>query len=388
MSDTPPTTDTNDDRNTATDTNDDQNTATEPSSKAPRLDRRGVLRGVGAAGLVGTLGVGPAAGRGNGPPPRGDRGRPDGDDNGRGPPQNGDDNGRGPPQKCTCPEGTFLAKYDFVDDEDCSFVLVEGEDVIDITAWSEAVEDACEPMAVSFQAPGYRIDSVCAFGGTDTDSVVPTADDAGSYDFEPSLTNPGGQSAAISNLTFCGEPTDETPACAALRIDYECTTYQSETQGGTVLGWRRQGTRFRVTNDGSADTDFGRAISNDVTTFGSIDSRQVDAGSTRSVVSDSSVPSRAIVFWAGDPSCADRPDIETWGEYKQRRGFADLDDFYDGNRPTGAPVDLDDSLFVAAAETIPANGAPDEEIAPSIYPAMSPTAETNGWITCANRSDR
>ena len=144
--------------------------------------------------------------------------------------------GGGPPgQSCDCDdsEGEFIAKYDFecveeecVDDEweeeddpeECTewecvewdFVLTEGEDVVDITVTKVKDDEEDEPITVEFSADGYVVQSVCAFGGTDTDT---TEDEDGVTSFETDLTNPGGQQAAISNLTFCGVEEETLPQC-------------------------------------------------------------------------------------------------------------------------------------------------------------------------------
>lgn len=134
-----------------------------------------------------------------------------------------------PGQSCACPEGEFLAKYDFEctetecvewdeDGEECleeecvdwGFVLAEGDDVVDITyrfdesEYNKGDEDdfeEAEPNYVEFEADGYVIQGVCAYGGRDTDDA---ADEEGLTSFASDLTNPGGQEAAISNITFCG----------------------------------------------------------------------------------------------------------------------------------------------------------------------------------------
>lgn len=163
-----------------------------------RIDRRRLLAGIGAVGM--TTGFGPGLVVGN--PDRG---------NGGGPPENG---GGGPPEKCGCSDDTsFLAKYDF---EDCEFVLAEGEDVIDITEIEGKDGDECEPIAVEYEADGFRTDQICAFGGRDTDT-----DEDPDGRFESDLVNPGGQQAGISNLTFCGEEEVEVDFFETVSLAYE-----------------------------------------------------------------------------------------------------------------------------------------------------------------------
>lgn len=151
------------------------------------IKRRNVLAGIGAASLAAT-GVASARGGGRSSSP--------------------------PGQSCDCAEGDFLAKYDF-DTDAAEFVLAEGEDVVDITYDPEDATynkdgEAAEPNYVEFGASEYTIQSVCAYGGRDTDS---DADDEGLDSFASDLTNPGGQEAAISNLTFCGTETPTLPSC-------------------------------------------------------------------------------------------------------------------------------------------------------------------------------
>ena len=334
-------------------------------TKTATLNRRGVLHAIGTAGLIGGFGGVASA-----------RGGPSGNGGG-GPPDNGGPGRGGPPEKCECPEETFLAKYDFVErDGECFFELAEGEDIIDITGWDDKPGEDCEPITVYYTAEGYRIDQICVFGGRDTDTV-----EEPDGTFESDLTNPGGQQAAISNLTFCGEMDDDPdPECADLTLEYECTTYAFEDPDN----WRKTGTRFRVTNNGDVGTDFGRAVTNDVNTFGPVGSRTIGAETDRSLISDSSVPMRAIVFWEGDPACAEFRDLETWAAFKVRKGYDTLADFYDGPPPANAPADLNDDYFVAEALNIPEESEPDSDIPDDQYPDMSEAAEAAGWRTCAS----
>lgn len=141
--------------------------------EGPNIDRRTVLRNVGAAGTAALVGAGMAAGK-NGNPPGGN-----------------------PQEECDCPDG--MAKYEF---EDCSFEHVEGGDWVTITDWESKEGEECEPIEVEYTVdPSIDlVGKVCAFGGTD--NVV---DDDPDGTFDERLTNPGGQRAAISNITFCVE---------------------------------------------------------------------------------------------------------------------------------------------------------------------------------------
>lgn len=163
----------------------------------PTINRRKVLKGVGAAGAIGVLGTGPAAAR---------------------------HKGRGPQEKCDCIDNedtVAWGKYDFqcVDyectehdeegecvEQECvewGFVHTEGDDVIDdITVTEVKDDDPSEPITVEYEAAdGYVVTYVCAFGGNDNDD-----DDDPDGTYESGLTTPNGRNtAAISNLTFCVE---------------------------------------------------------------------------------------------------------------------------------------------------------------------------------------
>ena len=331
------------------------------------VDRRQVLRTLGAAGATSVFGAESAAARGGSSKwwlirlLRRLFGK------------HKDDKGGGPPEKCECPEGTFIAKYEVVKKwhgwhKSYEFELVEGEDVVEITD-VESKHWGHEPVAFTYTAEGYTISQICSFGGRDTHTVE---NPDGSYASD--LTNPGGKRAAISNVTFCGEPS-EPEECADLDVEYECTTYDFEEPAN----WRRTGTRFRVTNNGDAATDFGLAVTNDVNTFRPVDSRTVGAGGSRAAISDSSIPIRALAFWE---SPCDLEGAETWAEFKARRGFDSLSDFYDGAPPATAPADLPNDYYVVEAENIPGSEEPDEDIPDAQYPDMSSAAEAAGWITC------
>lgn len=215
-----------------TDNNQPREQSSEASSEdnSRGIDRRTVLKGAAAgAGIAGMPGLAVAKNNGNGPPDDGN-GPPD---DGSGPPNNGP-----PGQSCGCPDGTFLAKYDF---ENCSFELAEGEDVIEIMAWESKGGEDCEPVAVTYEGDGYLVEEICAFGGMDTDT-----DDDPDGEFESDLTNPGGQQAAISNITFCGTEEETFPECplygtsrtdptAIFRIEYDTGTGEIvETEVGNI----------------------------------------------------------------------------------------------------------------------------------------------------------
>lgn len=158
-------------------------------SEVSHINRRAVLRGVGAAGVAGVAGVGTVSAR---------------------------HQGKGPQEECGCIDNEDTeawGKYDFQcveydeDEEECiewDFVLTEGYDAVDIMGWDGKDGDQSEPITVYFEVKeGYAlVGEVCAFGGRDNHSAEPE-DDNGSYRYESDLENRGGQQAAISNLVFC-----------------------------------------------------------------------------------------------------------------------------------------------------------------------------------------
>lgn len=155
--------------------------------------------------------------------------------------------GRKRGQSCECPEGEFLAKYEFqcvetectdfdaeaqecLEEEcvDWGFVLSEGEDLVDIPyefdddEFNKDGEDA-EPNYIEFEADGYVIQGVCAYGGGDTDD----AEDAdGLESFSSALENNGGREAAISNVTFCGTEAE---------VDFACPFYGTSRDDPTAI---------------------------------------------------------------------------------------------------------------------------------------------------------
>ena len=173
------------------------------------IDRRNVLRGVGAMGVIGVVGTGATAARGQ-------RGR----------------NGHGNPQKeCPCPDGV-TGKYDF-DSEACEFYHAEGADLVAIDGFTSKEGADCEPVAVEYEAAdGYVVTKVCSFGGTDTHT-----DDDPNGSYESDLTNPGGQQAAISNITFCVKEAEEKKSCPeGLQLKYDGEWDPAETHGVEFKG--------------------------------------------------------------------------------------------------------------------------------------------------------
>ena len=323
-------------------------------------NRRRLLRGVAAAGGTGMLLSGPASASGGNGQGQGEGGGP----------------GGGPPNSCSCPDGTFLAKYDFITDgEECDFALAEGDDVVNITNWEGKDGDKCEPVTLHYESPGYEIDAICAFGGVDTHTV---SDPDGEYTSD--LTNPGGQQAAISNVTFCGRPV-ESAECPTLTAEYQCTDYEEESGSNNH---RRTATWFRIEASAPISETYSIAVANEPGDWREGLGFNSGEGTAASRAVDASVPKKALVFWT---CVGDKPEgVTTWGDYKQDTDFDDLKDWYEksgsaGFAPKKAPEDVDDDLLVVEVTDIP-DGEPDEDIAADDFPNMSQEAEDKGWIAC------
>lgn len=133
----------------------------------------------------------------------------------------------------SCPEGATYVKYELVENDDGTCQFVEETDTgifgDSLTVTETKDGDPCEPLAVSWDESGFVATSVMAFGGEDCETVPNPAGaynaDPNSRDTEPNndedagLDNPGGNTAAISNLQFCvgpDEPLDCPPGTRAL----------------------------------------------------------------------------------------------------------------------------------------------------------------------------
>lgn len=162
---------------------------------------------MGAIGAAVGFGTGAVTANGNG------RGGGHGRGGGRG----RDDRGGNPQEDCECPAGARSAKYDF-DSDKCEFVLSEGEDLVSITGTETKEDEECEPVVIEYETVdvGSVVTKVCSFGGTDNHSIDDGSEDWEEGTYESDLTNPGGQRAAISNVTFCVE---ERETIDAFQVD-------------------------------------------------------------------------------------------------------------------------------------------------------------------------
>ncbi|WP_424002472.1 hypothetical protein ACOZ4I_01905 [Haloarcula salina] len=165
---------------------------TDKTGPAQSIDRRrllGVIGGGAASALLGT-GVGAA--------------RPDhanGGTNGNG--ANGN-NGVGPCTCDGCPEGTFCGKIEGAPEDGETYTFESDGDSFSVTIESVTEKEGGEVMCFEFSTHD-EVEQVCIKGGPDTATY--DDDPAGTELCAP--TNPGGQQAAISNVSFCGTGGDE-----------------------------------------------------------------------------------------------------------------------------------------------------------------------------------
>jgi hypothetical protein len=188
----------------------------------------------------------------------------------------------------------------------------------------------------------------------------------------------------------CGGEEPPEALCPVLSGEYECTTYAQENGD-----WQRTGTRFLVENTGPVAAMADIAVANDPADWR--EGVTVGSNVTLSTVTDASVPQASLLIWEVPEECIEQEGFQTWGEYKQATGVADLTDWYEtfgtGGPPAGAPADLDDGTvvteqFVPERDTDPANTVgPDESIPDDQYPSMSDEAAAEGWTTCGDDGD-
>ncbi|WP_336337567.1 hypothetical protein [Haloarcula brevis] len=167
-------------------------TGADETGHAASIDRRrllGVIGGGAATALLGT-GVGAAKpGHGNGK--NGNNGN--GGDNGNG------NNGVGPCTCDGCPEGTFCGKIEGAPEAGETYTFGSDGDSFSVTIESVTEKEEGEVTCFSFSTDDV-VEQVCVKGGPDT----ATYDDDPEGDELCAPTNPGGQQAAISNVSFCG----------------------------------------------------------------------------------------------------------------------------------------------------------------------------------------
>lgn len=171
--------------------NDDHSPDAQTNSES-NIDRRTILQRIGAAGVVGSVGVGTATAQADSCP--------------------------------SCPEGTERVKYNFTGSEpNCGFTLENGDDpLVTITSFETKTDQPCDPISFTYQVNGsYEIETICVFGGGErTGPVEQTGDARTSGEFTFSEDAPG--EPAISNVTFCVTPTEPDPDPDPVVVRAEC----------------------------------------------------------------------------------------------------------------------------------------------------------------------
>lgn len=170
----------------------DKSMPDQDNSDGARVSRRRTLGLIGS----GALGMGLASGVGSANPGQG---------TGRGGVQGGTSSegsqGVGP---CTCPdgcpEGSFCGKIDNAPEKGKTYTFNSGSDQFSVTIDDVTTKDDENEVTCFTFSSDDDIQQVCVKGGPDT--VTYSDDLEGQALCAP--TNPGGQQAAISNVSFCG----------------------------------------------------------------------------------------------------------------------------------------------------------------------------------------
>lgn len=150
-------------------------------------------------------------------------------------------NGGGPCHKSFGCSGDEYVKLEFVEywnDELEEYVCYFDEEtetgLVEITDWESKSGEGCEPISVTWDADGYDVSSVMAFGGLDCETIV---DPDGEY--VSGLETASGQQAAISNLQFClveEGPLPQCPFFGTSRSDpTEIVSIRYDTGSGTIV---------------------------------------------------------------------------------------------------------------------------------------------------------
>ncbi len=184
-----------------------------------------------------------------------------------------------------------------------------------------------------------------------------------------------------------GNCENQLPACENLDAEYRCTVYQEASENE----FQRLGTTFLIENSGPG-TEFELAVADSPGSWD--DGIPIAANGTREFVADASFPYSALVFWEPeDPDCTDLLNLQTWEEYKEEEGIANLTEWYETFGTSGPPADAPTNRpddFVVQVRDIPEEQdtdggdrvGPDERIPGDQYPDMSADSEEVGWITC------
>ena len=156
---------------------------TEPDASKEKLSRRSVLAAT-AVGIVGASALGSIASAKPG--------------------------SAGPPchKDFECEDGETYVKFDFVIEYDIDGNPVDWyfeEETETGLVTIDSFEGEYEPTSVQYTVDSeYEAEKLMAYGGRACDMD----DDPTDGEFEPELTSPGGDPAAISNLQFCLSPVE------------------------------------------------------------------------------------------------------------------------------------------------------------------------------------
>ena len=161
---------------------------------AESIDRRHLLSVIGGGAATTLLGTEVSAakpGHGNGK---------SGNNGNNGNSDNNGNNGVGPCTCDGCPEGTFCGKLEGTPEEGETYTFESDGDSFSVTIESVTEKDEDEVTCFSFSTDDV-VEQVCVKGGPDTTTY--SDDPEGDELCAP--TNPGGQQAAISNVSLCGK---------------------------------------------------------------------------------------------------------------------------------------------------------------------------------------
>jgi hypothetical protein len=117
-------------------------------------------------------------------------------------------NGVGPCTCGGCPEGTFCGKIEGAPEDGETYTFESDGDSFSVTIESVTEKEDGEVTCFEFSTDD-EVKQVCVKGGPDTE----TYDDNPEGDELCAPMNPGGQQAAISNVSFCGSGGEEELEC-------------------------------------------------------------------------------------------------------------------------------------------------------------------------------
>jgi hypothetical protein len=164
---------------------------TDKTGRGESINRRRLLGIVGGGAATALLGTGVSAAK----PGNGNNGN-----NG-----NSGNNGVGPCTCGGCPEGTFCGKIEGAPEDGKTYTFESDGDSFSVTIDGVTEKAGGEVTCFEFSTDDV-VEQVCVKGGPDTKTYD---DDPAERDELCAPTNPGGQQAEISNVSFCGTGADE-----------------------------------------------------------------------------------------------------------------------------------------------------------------------------------